>query len=130
MLTSTSVTSCVAVPEYPCPFWHTSLSSSLRDNVEDIQRHAIRIIYPHLSYSRGLQELNLPTLFDRRQPLCRSFYKSNLASNSKMKDLIPKPVGYKYNFTRARSLPLSKGRTKRFCHSFVPRCMAMWDDHP
>ena len=118
------------VLEYAYPVWHTSLSSSLRDNVESIQRRAIRIIYPHLSYSQGLQELNLPTLFDRRQSLCRSFYKSNLASNSKIKDLIPKPVGHKYNFRRARSLPLFKGRMKRFCNSCVARCVAMWDDHP
>ena len=115
---------------YACPVWHASLSSSLRDDVEGIQRRAIRIIYPHLSYSQGLQELNLPTLFDRRQSLCRSFYKSNLASTSKIEDLIPKPVSHKYNFRRARSLPLFKGRTKRFCNSFVPRCVAMWDDHP
>ena len=118
------------VLEYACPVWHTSLSLSLRDDVEDIQRRAIRIIYPHLSYCQGLQDLNLPTLFDRRQSLCRSFYKSNLASNSKINDLIPKPVGHKYNFRRPRSLPLFKGRTKRFCNSFVPRCVAMWDDHP
>ena len=118
------------VLEYACPVWHTSLSLPLRDDVEDIQRRAIRIIYPHLSYSQGLQELNLSTLFDRRQSLCRSFYKSNLASNSKIKDLIPKPVGHKYNFRRPRSLPLFKGRTKRFCNSFVPRCLVTWDDHP
>ena len=37
------------VLEYACPVWHTSLSSSLRDDVEGIQRRAIRIIYPHLS---------------------------------------------------------------------------------
>ena len=118
------------VLEYACPVWHTSLSLSFRDDVEDIQRRAIRIIYPHLSYCQGLQDLNLPTLFDRQQSLCCSFYKSNLASNSKINDLILKPVGHKYNFRRPRSLPLFKGRTKRFCNSFVPRCVAMWDDHP
>ena len=85
------------VLEYACPVWHTPLSLSLRDNVEDIQRRTIRRTYPYLSYSQGLQELNLPTLLDGRQSLCRSFYKSNLASNSKTKDLIPKPVGQKHN---------------------------------
>ena len=117
------------VLEYVSPVWHTSLSLSLRDDVEDIQRRAIRIIYPHLSYSQRLQELNLTAFFDRRKSLCRSFYKSNLASTSKIKDLIPKPVGHKYNFRRAKSLPLFKGKTKSFCNGFVPRCVAMWDDH-
>ena len=118
------------VLEYACPVWHSSLTLSLRDEVEDIQRRAVRIIHPHLSYSQGLQELNLPTLFDRRQSLCRSFYKSNLNSESKIKDLIPKPADHKYNFRRARNLPLFRGRTKRFCNSFLPTCVKMWDDHP
>ena len=118
------------VLEYAYPVWHTSLSLSLRDDVKDIQQRAIRIIYPHLSYCKGRRDHNLPTLFDRQQSLCRSFYKSNLASNSKINDLIPKPIGHKYNFRRPRSLPLFKGRTKRFCNSFVPKCVAMWDDHP
>ena len=117
------------VLEYVAPVWHTSLSLSLRDDVEDIQRRAINIFYPHLSYSQRLQELNLAAFFDRRKSLCRSFYKSNLASTSKIKDLIPKPVGHKYNFRRAKSLPFFKGRTKSFCNGFVPRCVAMWDDH-
>ena len=43
------------VLEYACSVWHTSLSSSLRDDVEGIQRRAIRIIHPHLSYSQGLR---------------------------------------------------------------------------
>ena len=89
------------VLEYTCPVWHTLLSLSLRDNVEGIQQCAIRINYPHLSYCQGLQELNLPTLFDRRQ--CQSFHKSNLAYNSKIKDLIPKPVGHKYNLRQTQS---------------------------
>ena len=51
-----------SVLEYACPLWHASLSSSLRDDAEGIQRRAIGIIYPYLSYSQRLQELNLPTL--------------------------------------------------------------------
>ena len=46
-----------------------------------------------------------------------TFYTNNLASNSKIKDLISKPVGH---FRRALSLPLFKGITKRFCDSFTP----------
>lgn len=95
-----------SVLEYACPVWHTSLSLHWRDDVGDIQRRTIWRIYPYLSYSLGLHELNLATLFDGRQSLCCSFYKSYLASARKIKHLIPKPVGHKYNFRRAWSLPL------------------------
>lgn len=94
------------VLEYACPVWHTSLSLPLKDDVGDIQQRTIRRIYPYLSYSLGLHELNLATLFDGRQSLCCPFYKSYLASVRKIKDLIPKPVGHKYNFRRRWSLPL------------------------
>ena len=57
---------------------------------------------------------------DAMQSLCRSFYKSNLSSNSKIKDLTPKPVGHKYNFRRARSLPLSKVERSVFVTALYP----------
>ena len=36
---------------YACPVWHTSLPHKLSDQLEHIQRRALRIIVPHLSYT-------------------------------------------------------------------------------
>ena len=80
------------VLEYACPVWHSSLPSCLSDQVEHIQRRATKVICPSLSYSQSLTELELPTLFDRRESSCKSFYRSNLNTTSKLFDLLPKPV--------------------------------------
>ena len=114
--------------EYACPVWHFSLTVLFRDYVEDIQRRAVRIIHPHLTYSQGRRVLNLPTLFDRRESLCRSFYLRTLQTDNKLKDLVPEPVVHHYNFRDARKLPLFKCRTKRFSNSFLPTCVRKWDN--
>ena len=59
------------VLEYACPVWHTSLPRKLSDQLEQIR--ALRIIVPHLSYTDGLNELDLTTLEERREFLCKSF---------------------------------------------------------
>ena len=54
------------VLEYACPVSHFSLPVFLCDQIEQIKRPALKIIYPGLSYKDGLNELNLPTFVDRR----------------------------------------------------------------
>ena len=87
----------------------------------------IRIFHSDNPYSEGLRVLNLPTLFDRRKSLCRSFYLRTLKTDSKLKDLVPEPVVHHHNFRDARKLPLFKCRTKRFSSSFLPTCVRKWD---
>ena len=72
------------VLEYVCPVWHTSLTRKLSDQLEQIQRRALRIIVPRLPYTNGLNELDLATLEERRESLCKSFYKNNLNTASKV----------------------------------------------
>jgi hypothetical protein len=76
------------VLEYACPVWHFSLPVFLCDQIEQIQRRALKIIYPDLSYKDGLNELNLPTLVDRRVSLCKRFYENNFGTSSKTSDLM------------------------------------------
>jgi hypothetical protein len=116
-------------------FWSTlvrygtlnSLPSFLSVQVEHIQRRATKVICPSLSYSQSLTELELPTLFDWRESLCKCFYRNNLNTTSKLFDLLPKPVHHQYNFRNARKIPLFKSRTKRFSDSFLPYCVKKWD---
>ena len=42
------------VLDYALLFWHSSLPGKLSDQLEQIQRRALRIIVPHLSYTNGL----------------------------------------------------------------------------
>ena len=115
------------VLEYACPVWHFSLPVFLCDQIEQIQRRALKIIYPDLSYKDGLNELNLPTLVDRRVSLCKRFYENNFGTSSKTSDLLPRKKSYSYNLRNARNIPLFKTRTSRFYDSFLPTCVRKWD---
>ena len=64
--------------EYACPVWHSSLSILLSDQIEHIQKRALRIILPNMSYRESLSMLKLPTLTERRELLCMRFYKKNV----------------------------------------------------
>ena len=69
--------------EYACPvLWHSSLSILLSDQIEYIQKRALRIILPNMSYQESLSMLKLPTLTERRELLCTRFYKKNLCDTS------------------------------------------------
>ena len=75
--------------EYACPAWHNSLNGEQNSRIETVQKRAIAIIYGGLDYNQKCVELNLPTLFDRRDLLCRSFFKSVLNKDSCLHYLLP-----------------------------------------
>ena len=48
--------------EYACVAWHTGLTARKSDRIESIQRRALRIIDPDLTYHQALQRTGLKTL--------------------------------------------------------------------
>ena len=50
------------VMEYACHVFHNSLPTCLSDELEKLQRRALLIIYPELSYAAALRKSNLVTL--------------------------------------------------------------------
>ena len=59
------------VVEYACPVWHTNLPTYLSDNIEMIQKRAVRAIFPGMSDVDILNHINLSTLKERRDYLCK-----------------------------------------------------------
>ena len=45
--------------EYACPVWHTNLPIYISDNIEMIQKRAVRAIFPGMSYVDILNHINL-----------------------------------------------------------------------
>ncbi len=117
------------VLEYECPVWHSSLSNSLSDQIEHIQKRALKIILLNQSYHEGLNTLKLPTLTERRESLCMRFYKKNYSDTlSKLFELLPKPVNnHEHNVRHVRNIPLFKSHTIRFSDSCLPYCVRKWD---
>ena len=58
--------------EYASPVWPT-LSKSLSDLLESVQKRALRIAYPNLSYEEALENSNLQLLSSRREESCKRF---------------------------------------------------------
>ncbi len=110
------------VLEYVCPVWHSSLPNSLGDQIEHIQKRALKIILPNQSYHESLNTLKLPTFTERRELLCMRFYKKSYCdTSSKLFELLPKPIRH------ARNIPLFKSHSKRFSVSCLPYCVKKWD---
>ena len=57
------------VTEYGCPVFHDSLPNYLVTDIERIQKRAMRIIFPALSYDESLSVAELVPLEARRQQL-------------------------------------------------------------
>ena len=58
------------VLEYACPVWHTNLQQYLSDNIESIQKRALKCIFRGSSYNEILCNVGLQTLKDRRDCIC------------------------------------------------------------
>ena len=60
--------------------WHSSLSKKNRNDLERVQKSALRLILgnKYTSYSEALKLLNIETLEDRRKLLCLKFAKNCL----------------------------------------------------
>jgi hypothetical protein len=50
--------------------WHYGLPEYLNDQVEKIQKRALKIIFPGTTYAECLLKANLMTLYERRTVLC------------------------------------------------------------
>ena len=108
--------------EYNCVVWHHALPSCLSQELERIQKRALRIIVPVYSYSEALQFLNLRTFDERRGELCGK----TLEKISRGGPLIKQPPMTRqrmhyYQRRCANKYTLTKSRTERSLRrSFFP----------
>ena len=117
------------VLEYACQVWHFSLPQYLSDQIESVQRRALRIAFPEQPYENALTFTKLHKLHHRRELLCKKLYKNILTQDkNKLKELLPNPKEQKYNLRNARNFNVYKCRTERFKNSFIPSCVNTWDN--
>ena len=79
-----------SILEQSSPVWHSSITEENKDDLERIQKSAVKIILQekYKGYSQGLAQLGLEPLADRREQLCLSFAQKCL-KNDKTKDIFP-----------------------------------------
>ena len=114
-----------SILEYACQVFHCNLPLYLSEDIERIQRRALRVIFPDCSYSEGLAKAGLTTLYDRRSTLCKELLSDiDTQGNHKLSHLLP--VRSQQNdtprSTRAFAAPVCK--TNRFRKSvIISHCM-------
>ena len=70
--------------EYACQVFHSNLPSYLSNEIERIQRRAMHVIFPDLSYNDALAETKLSKLGVRWEKLSGDLF-SNIVKNDNYK---------------------------------------------
>jgi len=112
------------VLEYASPVWHHLITKKQSDQIEAIQKRAIRIIYrcaQDMPYASAIFLPDLPTITmsDRRDQLARKYFKSTIHPTSSLHKLLPPPWEHP-SITRLRvpsKFPHIPTRTKNTNHS-------------
>ena len=110
-----------SVLEFSCQLFHRSLPKYLSDDIERIQRRAMRIIFPNLSYCEALNKAGIPTLSERRESLSIKLFE-DIVSNEhhKLANLLPQmSSSYARRLRNKRRFNTPICRTDRFMNSFI-----------
>ena len=106
-----------SILEYACQVFHCNLPLYLSEEIERIQRRALRVIFYDCSYSEGLDNASLTSLHDRRSTLCKELFSDiDTQGNHKLSHLLPvrSQQNYTLRSTRAFAAPVY-----RFRDSFI-----------
>ena len=108
------------VLEYAAPVWSTSLPEYLSYRIEQVQKRALRIIHPYTDYTNALDICSLETLKDRREVLCKNFFKKIENPCDKIHKILPPLRQNNYNVRNPKKYCDIKIRTERYKKSFIP----------
>ena len=94
--------------------------NDLVKDIERIQKRALRIIYPDLTYSVALKNSGISTLEDRRKYLSSKLF-NEIASNNnhKLAKLLP-PNAASRDLRNKRTFEVSLANTLRYENTFIP----------
>ena len=109
-----------SVLEYACQVFHFSFPSYLSEELERIQKRALRIIFPSASYNSAVKEAGIPSLYDRRASLsfdlCTDIV---LDINRKLGGLLPPKANYHSQLRSNRKFNVPVCKTERLKKSFI-----------
>jgi hypothetical protein len=113
--------SCIRpVLEYACPVFHNSLTLYLPNDLESVQKRALKIILPHHNYENALKSTNFQRLSERRNDLKTKLFQKIVADSSHMlHGHLPPRLEHLNMELRTQHLFNIKFNTKRFSNSFI-----------
>ena len=106
--------------EYCAQIWHGNLTKEQSTDIERVQKRALRIICPGLTYEEALLDCNLKTLKARREEMCGKLIKTMIDPRHRLHSLLPETVNQiRQRQTRSNGEKLYnfRYRTERFKNS-------------
>ena len=100
--------------------WNGNLTVEQSNDIERLQKRALRILLPGMSYDHALRQSNLKTLKERRDVMCVDMIKKMSNPGHKLHHLLPMKVSQlRERETRTNGLEYYNYacRTKRFSQS-------------
>ena len=108
-----------SVIDYAAPVFHYALPAYLLQELERVQKRAMRIICPGIEYQQALAQMSLPTVAEHHQNICMRTFECIISdSNHKLRKLLPPLFKSNYNLRHARTFTLPRCKTNRFKNSF------------
>ena len=116
--------------EYCSVVWHSSITAEEKNDLERVQKCAMRIILGknYISHENALVKLNLDKLADRRQSLCLEFAKK-CASNPKTMKWFPKNPQNEHNLRKQEKYFVTHAKNERFRMSSIPYLQRLLNDN-
>ena len=117
--------------EQSCVVWHSSLTQEDRDNIERVQKNALRIILKqsYKSYENALDVSELEKLDDRRTKLSLKFAK-NYQKSVQTKDIFQhKEIIHNMKLRQTEKYIVNNAFTSRYQESAVPYMQKLLNKH-
>ena len=108
--------------EYASTVWHSSLTVSNRDDIERIQKSALKVIFKdeYQGYEKSLKILKMESLYARRERLSLKFAKKCL-NQEKISNLFPKNMSQTAKNLRNKEVyHVNRACTERYRNSAIP----------
>ena len=110
--------------EYASNLWHSSLTVANRNDIERIQKSAMKVLFKsdYHSYLKSLKILKMESLYDRRERLSLNFAQKCLKQN-RLSDMFPKNLNNSNIIVRSKeSFLVNHANTERYRKSAIPFC--------
>ena len=109
-----------SVIDYAVPVFHYALPAYLMQELERVQKRAMRIICLGMEYQQELALTNLPSVAEHHSDICKRTFESIFNdSGHKLRKLLPPLHESKYNLRNARTFNIPHCKTNRFKNSFI-----------
>lgn len=107
------------VIEYGSEIFHPGLTVELNTNIERLQKRALKLITPGLSYEESMERLKMKTLAERRKDQCKKLFERMKEPTHKLNNLIPPARNTMYNLRSQREFNPSIPQSSRTDRGFV-----------